>query len=262
MQYDRGLAEPLQVLWRAAGYCCAELLHAARERLWQQLLAHGRLAVDATSQQLLLRMSCPALKRYLRRLPNRRLVRRRPRRERKLRLRVPLSISQPKPRATGTFECDLVEHNGGSSAGEYIYTVQVVDVVTAWRCKRACLGKHPQRILMRLEQMRRHLSYGITVLDVDNDGSLLNEALEAWMQRQGGTMTRSRACKKNDNTHTGQKNGTDVRGLVGYRRYDTQEQCDLLNQVYALDDLHMNYCVPGRKLIAHERDDERGTWRK
>jgi len=115
---------------------------------------------------------------------------------------------------------------------------------------------------MRLEQMRRQLPYGIKVLDVDNDGSLLNEALEAWTQRQGGTMTRSRAYKKNDNAHNEQKNGTDVRGLVGYRRYDTQEQCELLNQVYALDDLHVNYCVPGRKLIAREHGDERGTWRK
>ena len=136
VQYGRRLAEPLQVLWRAAGYCCAELLHAGRERLLQQLMAHGRLVVDATRQQLLLRMSCPALKRYLRRLPGRRLVRRRARRERRLRRRVPLSVSQPKPRAAGTFECDVVEHNGGSSAGEYIYTVHVVDVVTAWRSTR------------------------------------------------------------------------------------------------------------------------------
>jgi len=75
-------------------------------------------------------------------------------------------------------------------------------------------------------------------------------------------MTRCRAYKKNVNAHTRQKNGTNVRGLVVYRRCDTHEQCELLNQVYALDDLHVNYCVPGRKLIAHERNDERGTWRK
>ena|GEM_PF-5849570 len=40
------------------------------------------------------------------------------------------------------------------------------------------------------------------------------------------------------------------------------KQSDLLNKVYAFDDLQLNYYVPGCKLIARERDDERGTWRK
>mgnify|MGYP001627712673 CR=1 FL=1 len=47
-------------------------------------------------------------------------------------------------------------------------------------------------------------------------------------------MTRSRPYKKNDNAHIEQKNGTDVRGLVGYRRYDTRAQCDLLNSCMPL----------------------------
>lgn len=259
--YDRSLCDPLALVWRASGYSCAELLHPAMQTLLEQLKCHGRLKLVQVHCKLLLQMSCATLKRLLGTLPHGRRPRRL-RRERPVHARVPLSCLQPKPARRGTFECDLVEHNGGSSSGEYIYTVHMVDVVTAWRSKRACLGKHPQRIIAQLEQMRARLPYALEILDIDNDRSLLNEAVEAWTTRHGGRMTRSRPYKKNDNAHIEQKNGTDVRGLVGYRRYDTRAQCDLLNQLYALDDLHVNYCVPGRKLMRRVRDDDRGTWRK
>jgi hypothetical protein len=41
---------------------------------------------------------------------------------------------------------------------------------------------------------------------------------------------------------------TIVRGAVGYRRYDTPEQLGLLNRLYAVMHLYVNFFLPVRKL--------------
>ena len=256
------LLGPLATVWRASGWCCAELLHPVLMEMVAGLERRGRMEVGAQTRALLGRMSCSTLKRQLRRLPCGKRRRRRPPRVRALQARVALSWGQPKPRRVGTFEADLVEHNGGNSSGEYLYTVNAVDIVSSWRRKRACLGKLRHRIVRELDEVRSGLPYAIMVLDIDNDRALLNETVAVWAERHAIAMTRSRPYHKNDNAHVEQKNGTDVRGLVGYRRYDTAAQQDLLNQLYEIDDLHINLFVPVRKLIRRTRNDERGTWCK
>ena len=47
-----------------------------------------------------------------------------------------------------------------------------------------------------------------------------------------------------DNGHVEQKNGDKIRALVGYYSYTTQEQADLLNKIYQIDDLFQNHFIP------------------
>jgi len=47
------------------------------------------------------------------------------------------------------------------------------------------------------------------------------------------TFTRSRPYRKNDSCFVEQKNYSVVRRNVGYLRYDTEEELDLLNEFYA-----------------------------
>ena len=65
---------------------------------------------------------------------------------------------------------------------------------------------------------------------------------------QDVNLSRSRPYKKEDNGHVEQKNGDKIRKLVGYHRYDTQEQVDLLNQLYVVEDLISNFFIPSQKL--------------
>ena len=260
--YQNGLLKPLAVVWRASGWCCAELLHPVRMTLLKDVERWGHVSATAEERALMEGLSCSTLKRLLRRIPCGKRRRKRPAYSRPWRARVPLSCTQPKPTRPGTFECDLVEHNGGSSSGEYGYTVHGVDKVTSWRTKRACLGKQRHRIERRFKEMRQAVPYRIKCIDTDNDRAMLNETLLAWAEHHGIKVERSRPYQKNDNAHIEQKNGTDVRGLVGYRRYDTEQQIALLNELYALDDLHINLFVPVRKLISRTRNDEYGSWRK
>jgi len=62
------------------------------------------------------------------------------------------------------------------------------------------------------------------------------------------TFTRGRAGKKNDGAYVEQKNWSVVRRAVGYYRYDTHEQLELLNCLYAVMHFYVNFFLPVMKL--------------
>jgi hypothetical protein len=51
-----------------------------------------------------------------------------------------------------------------------------------------------------------------------------------------------------------QKNYTAVRQTVGYYRYDTQKELELLNRIYALWRLYANFFLPQMKLVEKTRE--------
>ena len=73
------------------------------------------------------------------------------------------------------------------------------------------------------------------------------------------TFTRSRAYKKNDSCFVEQKNYSVVRRNVGYLRYDTEEELDLLNELYIYLDCYTNYFQPVAKLVSKTREGSKVT---
>ena len=71
--------------------------------------------------------------------------------------------------------------------------------------------------------------------------------------------TRSRSGNKNDGAHVEQKNWHIVRQTVGYHRYDTPAELDLLNQIWALQRLLTNHFEPQQKLISKGRNGAKVT---
>ncbi|MGH9305971.1 MAG: integrase, partial [Acidimicrobiales bacterium] len=53
--------------------------------------------------------------------------------------------------------------------------------------------------------------------------------------------------------HVEQKNWTHVRELVGYLRFDTDAELDLLNRIWALDHRYTNYLLTQQKLTDKQR---------
>jgi hypothetical protein len=68
------------------------------------------------------------------------------------------------------------------------------------------------------------------------------------------TFTRSRPYKKNDQAHVEEKNGSIVRRLVGYDRYEGQTAWNVLTELYAVLRLYVNFFQPSLKLQAKERN--------
>ncbi|MFF2318644.1 integrase, partial [Arthrobacter sp. NPDC058097] len=67
------------------------------------------------------------------------------------------------------------------------------------------------------------------------------------------TFTRSRSGNKNDGAHVEQKNWHVVRQTIGYHRYDTPGELELLNRIWALQRLLTNHFAPQQKLLTKTR---------
>lgn len=143
----------------------------------------------------------------------------------------------------GYLEVDFVEHNGGNSSGQYGITCSYVDVCTGWHVRSATLGQSENAMRICHEKALWKLFYKPKEFHPDNNRALLKTLFEKSIG-----ISRSRPYKKNDNAHVEQKNDDKIRKLVGYFRYDTQEQINLLNELYDIEDTISNFFIPSSKL--------------
>jgi hypothetical protein len=174
-----------------------------------------------------------------------------------LRKQIPIKTNQWDEFRPGFLEADTVAHCGGSSAGEYVNTVDFVDIATAWTEQRAVWGKGETAVLQQIKDVEASLPFALLGFDSDNGGEFLNYHLLRHFADNRKTpiqFTRSRAYKKDDNAHIEQKNYTHVRQKLGYRRFENQKMVELLNDLYKNEwRLYHNFFLPSVKLIEKER---------
>jgi len=105
--------------------------------------------------------------------------------------------------------------------------------------------------------MRHDLPFPLLGLDSDNGGEFINDTLFRYCLAELITFTRSRPYEKNDQAHVEQKNWSVVRHTVGYDRLETPEDLALLNSIYFVLRLYINFFQPVLKLVAKHRVDEK-----
>jgi hypothetical protein len=174
-----------------------------------------------------------------------------------LRKQIPIKTNQWEEFRPGFLEADTVAHCGGCSEGEYVNTVDFVDIATGWTEQRAVWGKGETDVLAQIKDVEASLPFELRGFDSDNGGEFLNYHLLRHFADHRKTpiqFTRSRAYKKDDNAHIEQKNYTHVRQKLGYKRFDNQKSVDLLNDLYKNEwRLYHNFFLPSVKLIEKER---------
>jgi hypothetical protein len=159
----------------------------------------------------------------------------------------------------GFLEFDLVGHDGGVIDSQHAFTLNAVDIASGWNCSTALKNKAQVWTLQGVEKIRAKLPFQLLGIDSDNGSEFINQALYDFCQQHKITFTRSRPYRKNDSCFVEQKNYSVVRRAVGYQRYDTDEQLDLLNQLYEVLDLYTNFFQPSMKLQSKERHGARVT---
>ena len=90
-------------------------------------------------------------------------------------------------------------------------------------------------------------------IDSDNGSEFINAHLFEWCDHRRITFTRSRPGNKNDGCHVEQKNWTHVRELVGYLRFDTEAELEVLNRIWTLEQNYTNLLLTQQKLITRTR---------
>lgn len=153
----------------------------------------------------------------------------------------------------GFVEIDLVAHDGGDASGEYLFTLNVTDVCTGWTETIAIPNKSQGAVFAGLVEVRRRLPFALRGIDSDNGSEFINAQLYRYCLQEQLTFTRARPYRKNDNCFVEQKNYSVVRRAVGYQRYESAAELELLNELYRHLRLYTNYFQPVMKLRAKER---------
>ncbi|MCL6579659.1 MAG: transposase [Candidatus Bathyarchaeota archaeon] len=260
--YDEEFRRVLIWIWEILDYICGKRLAASLKWLVPKLVEQGELKVRKKIQEKLMKVSAATIDRLLR--PERKKYELKSRARTKpgtlLKHQVPIrTFSEWDEAKPGFLEIDLVGHDGGNSSGEFLYSLNATDVASGWIETEALRNRAQVWTFQALERIKQRLPFPLLGIDSDNDGAFINAHLIRYCQENKLTFTRSRPYQKNDNCYVEQKNYSAVRRLVGYLRYDTEQEQNLLEQIYSLSRLYYNFFLPNMKLVRKERIGSRVT---
>lgn len=156
-------------------------------------------------------------------------------------------------RKPGFGEVDLVAHCGVMVKGDFAYTLDFIDLDTNWNECVAFLGRGENNTQKALVLIKERLPFRLCGIDSDNGEEFINWHLFRWCQKEEITFTRCREYRKNDQAHVEEKNWSVVRRYTGYKRFDTQDQVDLLNNLYEVLRVYINFFQASMKLERKER---------
>jgi hypothetical protein len=250
--YGPEVDDALRVIAESTDYICAERLTPNLVWLATHLAAHGELTISPQVLGQLERISTSTVERILTRLrqDEPRLPRRGPKRTNNLLRDVPMKRIPWQEREPGHFEVDLVHHCGPSASGEYVHTIQMIDVATAWSERVAVLGRSYLVMEDGFSRILARLPFPAQQLHPDNGSEFFNNhMLRFWHGlKPKPRLSRSRPYHKNDNRFVEQKNSTLVRAYLGYDRLDTAAQTLAVNQLYGKMWVYYNLFQPVMRL--------------
>ena len=250
--YGPGLVPPLLVLVDLFDGICSKRLRAAMGVEFPRLYDAGLLQVSRQVSEKLMNISPASIDRLL--------VGRRPQLRKSrgftkpgtlLKHQIPIRTwADWNEDCPGFCEIDLVYHSGGLVIrdADHAWTLCFTDVKTAWTECVAVRNKAQVHVFAAICRARERLPFPLLGIDSDNGSEFINDQLYRYCQQEKLTFTRGRAGKKNDSAFAGQKNWSVIRRAVGYYRYDTPEQLDLLNPLYAVMHFYVNFFLPVLKL--------------
>jgi hypothetical protein len=254
--YDEGVREALVVLWEASDRVCGKRLKPLLPVLIDGMERHGHLQLAAEIRAALLTVSAATIDRTLRRVreqaggrPRRRVV------PSAVRRSVPVrTFSDWRDPPPGFVEADLVAHSGPTTRGSFVQTLVLTDIATGWTECAPLLVREQGLLVEVLTEVRGHLPFPLLGFDTDNDTVFMNETVQEYCRTAGIEFTRCRPYRKNDQAWVEQKNGSIVRRMVGYRRFEGLEAAAMLAHLYARVRLFVNFFQPSFKLAEKTRD--------
>jgi hypothetical protein len=263
--YGPAVDDALRVIDESLDYICAERLTPNLVWMTTHLATHGEIEATLSLLEQLDQISVSTVKRKLSRIRQNqpRLPRRKgPARTRKLTRDIPMTRIPWDEQAPGRFETDLVHHCGPIASGEYVCSLQMIDVATGWSERVAVLGRSYLVMEDAFLCILARLPFPVLEIHPDNGSEFFNHhMLRFWGETvQGVRLSRSRPYHKNDNRFVEQKNFTLVRAYLGYERLDTVAQTLAVNHLYDRMWLYYNFFQPvmrlAEKIVVPGHDDQ------
>lgn len=170
----------------------------------------------------------------------------------KFKYKIPIKNFGLKIKSPGFIEGDTVAHCGTSLIGPHHWTLTLTDIASTWTETQLMSDKSARQTKNAVSIIQERLPFQIKHFHSDCGTEFLNDEIMQHLQNPHKyiVQTRGRAYKKNDQAHVEQKNHSHVRELLGHYRYDTIEEFELINDIYANEQrLLMNFFTPQRKLL-------------
>ncbi|MBI3626529.1 integrase [Candidatus Uhrbacteria bacterium] len=258
IRYHRRLINLIIRLWQLLDYPCGIRLKPQLLPLTQCLEKQGEeTPLDVADKKLLGNISPSTLDRRLRQERRiRRLSKGRgtTRHGSLLKTSVPIRITNWNTRQIGFMEMDTVAHCGSNLSGEFIYSLDLVEIATGWSEQIAIMGKGEAGVIRAIEAVKKGLPFTLKGLDSDTGSEFVNWHMVKFCQQNNLFFTRSRPDRKNDNAYVEQKNYTHIRKWLGYVRYDKPEQLNRINDLYRNElRLFNNFFRPVMKIKEREK---------
>jgi hypothetical protein len=156
------------------------------------------------------------------------------------------------PDTPGVIQADTVAHCGPTLIGEFARTLTMTDIVTGWTENCSVRNNASKWIVAGVEQLQAMFPFDMVVFDSDCGGEFINYEVAGWLQERDIAQTRGRPYKKNDQATVESKNNHVVRKHAFYWRYDTPAELALLNALWPLVSLRLNFFTPTRKPTGYD----------
>ncbi len=260
-KYNQAVHTALITTWRAANEICGKRLAPFLPELVSTLERCGHLSLSPSVRTRLISISAATADRLLkveRQKKGKGISTTKPGVLLKKQIKI-RTFNDWDEAIPGFMEGDLVAHCGGNSEGSFLNTLVLTDIVSGWTEFLPLLCKNSANVISSMNIVVELLPFSLLGLDTDNGSEFINYELLDFCKAQKITFTRSRAYKKNDQAHVEEKNGSIVRRLVGYDRYEGMDAWRALADLYAVIRLYVNYFQPSLKLVSKKRDGAKVT---
>jgi len=255
--YDNRVTAALAVCWRIFDHPCGQRLASLLKTETDRLRKLGELRCSDEVTVKLQKISFRTIDEKLQHTKE--VERQKQKYHRKIHPllyeKVPVKVFGEQDRnSLGNIQIDLVEHCGSSAAGEFLCTLSTTDIASGWWEGEAIIGKGQERTFRGIELTKERYPFPWKEVHSDNGTEFINWHLYRYCEKEKLKFSRSRPYKKNDNCLVEQKNWTHVKKCVGYLRYDTMKEQNILNDLYRNElRFYKNFFQPVMKLVSKER---------
>jgi len=250
--YDEVVVRALKKLYKLFDYPCGQRLKPIIEIELDRLIKFGELKVSDTTVRKLKEISSSTIDRKLKSYKTQKGAGNRfstTKAGSLLKRMIPIRLTEWDTAKTGYMEGDTVAHCGGNTSGQFVFSLSLTEISSGWWEGEGLMNKGQAVTLNGVKDARSRCPFQWLGIDSDNGGEFINHHIYKYCEKENLEFTRGRPGKKNDNAYVEQKNWTHVRKTLGYGRYDTQEECDLINDIYRNElRLFKNFFQPIMKL--------------
>ncbi len=247
----------LEHVWALMGMPCGKYLTVMLE-LWLPLLAAAGdldkpFATEVAVAELQ-KMSAATVDRYLKPARDRMRIKGISTTKPSPLLRNSIAIrtcADEAPQAPGVVEADTVAHCGPTLIGEFVRTLTMTDLVIGWTENASIRNNASKWIIEGIDELQERFPFDLVIFDSDCGSEFINHDVADWLADRDIAQTRSRPYQKNDQAHVESKNNHVVRKHAFYWRYDTPAELELLNELWRLVSLRLNFFTPTKKAVGY-----------